>query len=92
MSTQNPENRSPLDRIIDEVRNEQIDPAVVEAAAQRVWSRVAGAAAGPQLVEKIRSCEDFQALFADYRAGHCRKPAGSWSKIILTSVWPAARF
>jgi FecR protein len=69
MSTQNFENESPLDRVIGEIRDEQIDPAAMEAAAGRVWSRIAGAASGPRLVEKIRSCEDFQALFADYRAG-----------------------
>ena len=28
-----------------------------------------GYSAGPRLVEKIRSCEDFRALFEDYRAG-----------------------
>ena len=69
MSMQNFENHAPLDRVMDEIRGEPIDPAMVEAAAERVWTRIAGAAAGPRLVEKIRSCEDFQALLPDYRAG-----------------------
>src|SRR5690348_5655205 len=68
MSTQQFENESALDRLIGEVRDEQIDPAVVEAAAGRVWSQISGAA-GPRLVEHIRGCEDFQALLEDYRAG-----------------------
>ena len=68
MSTQNFENESALDRVIGEVRDEQIDAAVVEAAAGRVWSHISGAG-GPRLVEKIRGCEDFRALLNDYRAG-----------------------
>src|SRR5690242_14854211 len=51
MSMQNFENQSPLERVIDEVRDEPIDPAVMEAAAGRVWTRIAGAASGPRLVE-----------------------------------------
>src|SRR5262249_35067193 len=57
-----------LDRVLGEIRNEQIDPAILERAAGRVWEQIS-AAGQPRLVDKIRSCEDFQALFADYRAG-----------------------
>jgi hypothetical protein len=68
MSTENFQTESALDRVIGEIRDERIDSAEVEAAAGRVWSNIAGIA-GPRLVEKIRSCEDFRALFQDYRAG-----------------------
>ena len=50
-----------LDRILNEIREETPDPAAVEAAAQRVRARLPHAA--------LRSCEDFQALLPDYRAG-----------------------
>ena len=74
MSTQNSENEQALDRVIGEIRDEPIDAAVMEAAAGRVWANISGAR-GPRLVEdiaknaKIHSCEDFQALLDDYRAG-----------------------
>jgi ferric-dicitrate binding protein FerR (iron transport regulator) len=68
MSTQNFENPQTLDQVLGEIRDEPIDAAAVEAAAGRVWSNICGAR-GPRLVEKIRSCADFQALMDDYRAG-----------------------
>jgi hypothetical protein len=62
-----------LERAVTEIREEAIDPAVVEAAAARVWARLARAAreSAPAEVngEHIRDCAGFQALFADYRAG-----------------------
>jgi hypothetical protein len=57
-----------LERAVLEIRDESPDAAVVEAAAARVWARLA-AAAGQRPAEHIRGCADFQALFADYRAG-----------------------
>ena len=56
-----------LERAVTEIREEAIDPAVVEAAAARVWARLAEAAHPAR--EHIRDCAGFQALFADYRAG-----------------------
>lgn len=50
-----------LDRILDDIRNEAVDPAAVEAAAARVRAGLPRAA--------LRSCADFQALMPDYRAG-----------------------
>jgi hypothetical protein len=73
MSTQNLPNEHDLDQVIGAIRDEPVEPAAVEAAAARVWSKLS--APGPRLVEdttkhaKIRSCADFQALMPDYRAG-----------------------
>lgn len=50
-----------LDRILNEIREEAVDPAAVEAAAARVRARLSHQA--------LRSCEDFQALIPEYRAG-----------------------
>jgi hypothetical protein len=50
-----------LEQAVAEIRNDAVDPAVVEAAAARVWARLAH--------QQIRSCSDFQALIPDYRAG-----------------------
>ena len=57
-----------LERAVTEIREEAIDAAVVEAAAARVWARLAEAA-HPAPAEHIRDCAGFQALFPDYRAG-----------------------
>ena len=56
-----------LERAVTEIREEAIDPAVVEAAAARVWARLAEAA--HPAPEHIRDCAGFQALFPEYRAG-----------------------
>ncbi|MGB9457813.1 MAG: FecR domain-containing protein [Bryobacteraceae bacterium] len=57
-----------LEQALLEIRNEAVDPAVVEAAGNRVWARLAEAA-GQLSGEPIRGCAGFQALLADYRAG-----------------------
>jgi hypothetical protein len=57
-----------LEKALSEIRDEAPDPAVVEAAANRVWTRLVEAAGQPVAVP-IRGCAGFQALFADYRAG-----------------------
>jgi hypothetical protein len=57
-----------LERAVSEIRDEPIDPAAIEAAAARVWARLAEAAEG-QPAEHIRGCADFQALIPEYRAG-----------------------
>ncbi|MFB3826041.1 MAG: FecR domain-containing protein [Bryobacteraceae bacterium] len=56
----NPESNE-LDRAIEAIRNEEVDPAAVEAAAGRVWNRIQHAT--------LCGCEDFRALFADFKAG-----------------------
>ncbi|HWB95616.1 MAG TPA: FecR family protein, partial [Bryobacteraceae bacterium] len=53
-------NETGLDRTIREIQGEVPDPAVEQAAAERVWAR---------LQPPLESCADFQALFSEYRAG-----------------------
>ena len=57
-----------LDEVIEGIRNETIDPEVVESAAKRVWTRISEEVE-PEAVGAIRSCADFQALIPAYRAG-----------------------
>src|SRR5262245_58968915 len=67
-----------LNNIVDdaaaEIRNENLDSAMVEGAAQRVWARMTGEqaaiAAGVRPVEQIRNCDDFQALIPAYLQGY----------------------
>jgi hypothetical protein len=54
-----------LDQAITEIRNEEVPPAVIERAADRVWARIA---AQPE-VETIRGCADYQALIPAYLGG-----------------------
>ena len=62
-----PENDE-IERAISEIRGEEIPAPVVEAAGARVWAQISGAAQ-PRAVEHLRTCADFQALLADYKAG-----------------------
>ncbi|HYW44196.1 MAG TPA: FecR domain-containing protein [Bryobacteraceae bacterium] len=59
-----------LERAVSEIRNDAVDPALVEAAAARVWANLVAQA--PELHEAhphLRTCADFQALIPDFRAG-----------------------
>ena len=61
-----------LDRAIGQIEGTEPDPAVAEAAAERVWSRLATAdstATDAAAVEEIRGCEDYQALIPAFLAG-----------------------
>src|SRR5262249_45264242 len=66
-----------LDDTTAEIRSENLNAAVVEGAAQRVWARLSGeqaaAAAGVEtselMVGQLRGCDDFQALIPAYLAG-----------------------
>ena len=51
-----------LELAVMEIRDENIDPLVIEAAAGRVWAKIAPAG-------HIRGCADFQSLIPDYRGG-----------------------
>src|SRR5436190_2783240 len=62
-----------LDEVTAEIRNEKTDPAVVSAAADRVWARVSTAAGQTEFnlptVDRIEGCADFQSLIPAYLAG-----------------------
>src|SRR5262249_19662616 len=53
------------------MREQEVDPEVVAAAAARVWDRLEEANRGATLApaEHIRTCADFQALIPEFRAG-----------------------
>ncbi|HEV3201225.1 MAG TPA: FecR domain-containing protein [Bryobacteraceae bacterium] len=70
----NPAELGPMDPLLEqavsEIRDEAPDPAVIEAAASRVWARLSSQVAElPATNHHIRGCADFQALIPDYRAG-----------------------
>src|SRR5262245_16496272 len=75
----NPSEFNPMDpaleRAVREIRDDSVDPAVIEAAAARVWAKLqeeapAGLQDGLQdRAPRIRNCADYQALIPDYRAG-----------------------
>jgi len=67
MNAENQFSNPALEQAVLEIREESIDPAVVEAAAARVWAKLRMAAAEHQ--PAIRSCADFQALIPGYRSG-----------------------
>ena len=54
-----------LDQAITEIRNEEIPPAVIERAADRVWARISEQPG----VETIRNCADYQALIPAHLGG-----------------------
>ena len=70
-----------LDKTTAEMRNEQIDPSVVNEAAGRVWARLAVEAAADSAAQlqtgnidspatdRIGSCADFQSLISAYLSG-----------------------
>ncbi len=60
-----------LDKATTEMRNEQIDSAVVDEAAERVWARLAAETTGQLKSEnvaadRIGNCADFQSLIPAY--------------------------
>lgn len=62
-----------LDQVTAEIRNEKVDPAMVSAAADRVWARVSAVAGEADLqvpaIDRIEGCADFQSLIPAYLAG-----------------------
>jgi hypothetical protein len=72
MIPENKFNDPVLEQAVMEIREEPIDPAVIEAAAARVWAGLASAleetpaATGAQ---HLRACADYQALIPAFRAG-----------------------
>jgi len=63
MTPQDPNLDPLLEQAIAEIRGEDIDPAIIEAAAGRVQARLAEH-------HTLHTCADFQALMPDYRAGN----------------------
>ena len=56
-----------FERLMAEIRNEQVDDQMVAQAGQRVWESITGANATVDLsTHTLRSCEDFQALIPGY--------------------------
>jgi FecR protein/Putative zinc-finger len=62
-----------IDDVTADIRDEKFDAAIVDGAAQRVWSRISGEQAAAEIgvapVEHIRGCADFQALIPAYQQG-----------------------
>jgi len=67
MNSENRFNDPVLEQAVQEIRDDAVDPAVIEAAASRVWARISEAAAEHH--QHLRSCADFQALIPGLRAG-----------------------
>jgi hypothetical protein len=59
-----------LDRIAADIRSEELDPTVMQSAANRVWARLSEGSAvelpETKAVDEIRGCADFQALIPAY--------------------------
>lgn len=55
-----------LDLLVDDIRNEPVDTAIVEERSRRVWDRVAKQAARSN---RLSTCADFQALIPAYHEG-----------------------
>jgi len=54
-----------LEQAMTEIRDDAVDPAVIEAAAARVWANLAAQCHAP-----LHTCGDFQALIGEFKAGH----------------------
>ncbi len=58
-----------FDRVISDIRNEQLDDKFVAQAGARVYKSIVGAAPAVELnAHTLRRCEDFQALIPGYLA------------------------
>src|SRR6266851_1983173 len=69
----NPEYNA-LDEAVQQIQDENIDTAVIEAAAARVWANLAnkvGQALPPANQDHaLRTCADFQTAIPDFKSGH----------------------
>ena len=63
-----------LDKAAAEMRTEQVDPALVNKAAERVWARIAVETPAQTTeavsAERIENCADFQSLIPAYLSGN----------------------
>ena len=55
-----------FDRLLSDIRNEQVDEQVVSQAGKRVWGAISGTSSAALSLHKLRSCEDFQGLIPEY--------------------------
>jgi hypothetical protein len=55
-----------FDRLLSEIRNEQVDDQVVSQAGERVWSSISATPAAELSTHKLRGCDDFQTLIPAY--------------------------
>ena len=56
-----------FERLLSEIRNEQVAEQVVAKAGDRVWKSIAGATPTADFSTRaLRSCADFQALIPGY--------------------------
>jgi hypothetical protein len=55
-----------LDLLVDDIRNEPIDTAIVEESSRRVWERMSSQTPRSN---RLSTCPDFQALMPAYRDG-----------------------
>jgi hypothetical protein len=68
-----------LDRTITQIAEQPIDPALVNASAERVWARLSAESTGELRIEKaaaerIESCADFQSLIPAFLNGSLSEP------------------
>ncbi|HZQ95352.1 MAG TPA: FecR domain-containing protein [Candidatus Sulfotelmatobacter sp.] len=62
-------NSEKFDRMLSEIRSEQVDDQAVAQAGQRIWKSITESDPGSgRGTQTLRSCADFQALIPGYRA------------------------
>ena len=62
-------NSEKFDRMLSEIRTEQVDDGAVAQAGQRIWKSITESDPGSgRGTQTLRSCADFQALIPGYRA------------------------
>jgi hypothetical protein len=55
-----------FDRLLSDIRNENVDDQVVSQAGHRVWTSLSASPTAELGIHKLRSCEDFRALIPAY--------------------------
>lgn len=55
-----------FERLLSEIRTEQVDDRVVAQASERVWKSLSATPSSELSLQKLRSCEDFQTLVPAY--------------------------
>jgi hypothetical protein len=55
-----------FERLLSEIRSEQVDDRVVADASDRVWKSITASPSAELSLHKLRSCDDFQTLIPAY--------------------------